>query len=173
MLRGVAAITLPHSEMNDGFKDAALFKAIGGSASTRLAFGYTEDKIKIFLRILSTRSIIGTQIHIRDQVSYVWLTIHTFWMRSATNCRVIRRTTFSTGRSWFNPHLQRCFAFLQTQEYPLPGVAVFQHRRITMQGVGRGVVSSQGSVIFLYGGDRLWRRFDLARSCVMVQEFDS
>jgi hypothetical protein len=35
------------------------------------------------------------------------------------------------------------------------------------------VVAQRASSIFLYEGEGLWRRFDLGRSCIMVQEVES
>jgi len=47
------------------------------------------------------------------------------------------------------------FSFRATREYRLPGVAVFEHRLITIRGVFRGPVVRRGSVIYIYRGDGL------------------
>jgi hypothetical protein len=107
---------------------------------------------------------ITTLIHLRDQVTYVWSTSVAIWIHSATDCHVIRRTTYSAGQSWFNPHLPRCYLFLRIREYRLPGVQVSNHWTTTIRGVGRRVVARWGSVIILYMGDGNWRRFDLDHS---------
>ena len=79
----------------------------------------------------------------------------------------------TAGRSWFDPHLPGRFSLLRTREYRLPGLEVSEHRRITIRGVGRRVAGRGGSLIFLYAGEGLWRRFDLARSCLTAQEVES
>jgi len=97
----------------------------------------------------------------------------TIRIRSATSRRVIQRTSWSTGRGWFNLHLVRHFLFLQTREYPLPGIEISEYRLITIPGVGRGVAPQRGSLIFLYEAEGLWRRFDLARTCLEDQVVES
>jgi len=126
----------------------------------------TEDNLKILLRILSIKklSIISTLIHLRDQAVYVWTTFDTIRIRSATSSQVIRKFAYSIGRSTFNPHLPNGFSFLSTREYRLPGVEVSEHRRVTLRGVGRRVAFRRGSLVYIYIGDRLWKRFNFGRS---------
>jgi hypothetical protein len=124
----------------------------------------TEDDLKILLRILSITTNITSLIHLRDQAVYVWTTLDTIRIRSAMSCRVIRKFTYSVGRSTFNPHLPNCFSFLSTREYRVPGVEVSEHRCTTIQGVGRRVVTRRGDLVCLYLGDGQWRRFNFGRS---------
>jgi hypothetical protein len=138
----------------------------------------TEDDLKILFRILSifkktSYNIPTSLIHLRDQVMYVWSITNTIRIRSETSCWIIRWSCLSSGWSWFNQHLPRRFSCLQTQEYSLPGIEVSEYRRITIHGVGRGLVERRGSLIFLYEGEGLWRRFDSACSCCTVQQVES
>jgi hypothetical protein len=134
----------------------------------------TEDNLKILLRIPSIIKLTITSfIHLLDWATYIWSTLDTVRICSATSFHIFQTTTFSVGRSTFNPHLPSGFSFLQTQEYRLPGVEVFDHRQTTIRGVGRRVVARWGSLIFLSEGDRLWRRFNLGSSCETVQEIES
>jgi hypothetical protein len=105
-----------------------------------------------------------TLIHLRDQAVYVWTTLVTIRIRSATDCPFIQKLAFSVGRSTFNPHLSGGFSFLSTREYRLPGVEVSEHWRVTIQGVRRGGAFQQGSLVFIYLGDGQSRRFDFGRS---------
>jgi len=59
----------------------------------------TEDGLKILLRILFTSIIITTLIHLRDQARYIWSISDAIRIHSATDHHVIRRTSFSVGRS--------------------------------------------------------------------------
>jgi hypothetical protein len=122
----------------------------------------TEDDLKILLRILSIT--ITSLIHLRDQAVYVWTTLDTIRIRSAEECRVIRRFNYSIGRSTFNPHLPIGFSFLSTQRHRLFGTTVHQHRRVTIRGVGRRVAFRRGDLVYIYIGDGSWRRFDFGRS---------
>jgi len=107
---------------------------------------------------------ISSLIHLRDQAIYVWTTLDTIRIRSATDRRVIRRFDFSIGRSLFNPHLPSGFSFLSIRDYRLSGVEVSDHWHTTIQGVGRRVAIRRGSLVFIYLGDGEWRRFDFSRS---------
>jgi hypothetical protein len=44
----------------------------------------------------------------------VWSTLDTVRIHTATNCRVVLKTTLSVGGSKFNPHLPSGFTFLPT-----------------------------------------------------------
>jgi hypothetical protein len=126
----------------------------------------TEDDLKILLRILSILLFltITSLIYLRDQAVYVWTTLDTIRIRSATDCRVIWRFAYSVGRSTPNPHLPSGFSFLLTRQYQLPGVEVSEHRRTTIRGVGRRVAFQRGSLVYIYISDGNWRRFDFGRS---------
>jgi hypothetical protein len=50
---------------------------------------------------------------------------------------------------------------LRVSEYQLSGATVSEYRSITIQGVFRGVIVGQRSLIFVYIGDRCWRRISL------------
>jgi hypothetical protein len=133
----------------------------------------TEDDLKLLLRILYMTTNISTLIHLCDQATYVWLTLLKVRIHSGTNCCTIRRVTLLPGRSVFNPHIPHGFSFLRTREYRSPGLEISEHWVCTIRGVGRRVVARQGSSIFLYEGDSLWRCFDLGYSCRTVQEVES
>jgi hypothetical protein len=62
-----------------------------------------------------------------------------------------------------NPHLRCGVLFLSAREYRLPGAEISQSRRVTLQGIFRGVVIRRRSLIFLYIGDGRWHRFNLER----------
>jgi hypothetical protein len=126
----------------------------------------TEDDLKILLRILSKLLyIISSLIHLRDQAVYVWTTLDTIQILSATDSGVFRRFADAIGRSASNSHLPCSFSFLSTWQYWLRGVEVSEHRRITIWGVGRRVADRWGCLVFIYLGDGNWRRFDFGRSC--------
>jgi len=136
----------------------------------------TEDDLKIWISTLSTLKTnftITTLIQLRDQATYVWLTLATIRICTATGCGIIQTVTCSTGQAMFNRHLRSDFLILRTWKYRLPGAEVLEHQGTTIVGVGRRVVARQGSVIFLSIGDRLWRRLELRRSCSTVQEVES
>jgi len=100
----------------------------------------TEDDLKILLRILSTNFTIASLIHLRDYALYACTPVDIVPICTATSCRTLLQPSLQFGRAPFNSHLPSGFLFLQTQEYRLPGAKVYQHRRITIRGIFRGVV---------------------------------
>jgi len=163
---------LSHLMKGAGNKEPALFKGIRRS-SQRLAYRDSEDGLKILLRILSITFTLSSLSNLRDQATYIWSTLDTIQMHSATHCCIVQRITLSVGRSTFNPHWLTAFSFLQTREYRLHGIAVLEHWLITIRRVGRRVVAWWESLIFLCIGDENWTRFDLGCACVKVQEVES
>jgi len=171
---GVAEkITLSHPEKTAGYKEAMLFEGKGRDIIHKISFQrHRRRSWNIIMnsiyhlplplsstsetRLLMSRSTLGTN-----------------WIRSETCCRTIRRITYSVGQITFNQHLTSGFLFLRTRGYRWPGASVYEYRRITIWGVWRRVVTRWGSWIFLYIGDGHWRRFDLARSGISVQEVES
>jgi hypothetical protein len=129
----------------------------------------TKDDLKIFLRILSTLPLnISSLIHLCDQGFYVWTTVDTIPLCSATNSCVIRRSSYSIGRSTLNPHLRSGFSFLSSREYQLPGIEISEYQRTSIRGVGRRVAFRRNSPTYLYVSDGNWRRFDFGRSWTSV-----
>ena len=146
---------------------------MGGASSTRLAFREHRRR--------SLNIIKNSIYYLNHYYSYppprpgnIWLDNN--WHNPNRLCN--KSSCYSENhlfrwKKLLNPHLPRRFSFVQTQEYRLPGVEVLEHQRTTIQGVGRGVVAHRGSIIFQYEGEGLWRRFDLANSCLTVQEVES
>jgi len=106
-------------------------------------------------------------------VTYGWSTLDTVRICTPTFSHVIPRSDLSIGRRWYNPHLPRRSGLLRTREYGLPGVEISEHWRVNIREVGRGVVTRRRSIVLLYEGESLWRRFDFLRFCYKVQEVES
>jgi hypothetical protein len=125
----------------------------------------TEDDLKILLRIQSIIILNITSLnHLGEKAVYVCTTHGTIRIRSATDCRVIRKFAFSIGRSTSNTHLLSGISFLSTWEYQVPGVEVSKYRCTAIRRVGRSVAVRRGSLVYIYIGDRQLRRFDFGRS---------
>jgi hypothetical protein len=132
----------------------------------------TEDNLRILLRILSiTKSSKSTTIvHHCDQATYVWSILETIRTRTSTDCRVVQGVTLSVRLRWFDIHIPRGYSCLWTQQYRIPGAEAFEHRHITIRGVGRRVIAWRGSLIFHLLRAGFWTRLDLGRSCRIGQE---
>lgn len=139
-LRGIAEMWLSQLTKNEDYKQPALVEGIGGHPSRDQLSEKTNDDLPILFRTLGIFAIITSLVHLRDQAMYVFSTIDTIRISSATSCCAIWRVTFSVGQSSVNPHLPSGVSFLGTREYLLPGVMALQHRRWAMSGVSRLVV---------------------------------
>jgi len=139
--------------------------------SEQVSFQNTEDDLKILLRILSIylpkALIISSLINLRDYPLYAWTQVYTIRIRTASDCRSIRRTAICAARAQFTPHLPGGFSFFAARESRLPGVTVSEHWVTTIRGIFRGPVVRRGSLVFVYRGDGLWYRF---RLCVLVEQ---
>ena len=156
-------ITLSHPERRKlAIKRQRCSKQWIATSSTWLAFRDTEDDLKILFRIPSIANITSL-IHTRDSAGYAWTSLYTSLVHTVEDCQVIWQLAFQIGGAPFHPHVRCDFSFLWAREYRLPGAEISQHRRFTLRGIFRGVVTQQRGVIFVYIGDGLQHRFDLDR----------
>jgi hypothetical protein len=111
-------------------------------------------------------------IHLCDWALYVWTSLHTRWVRTATGFRTIRESSIHVGSAPLNPHLPTGVPFLRRREYWGHGATVFEYRSFTVWRIIPGLVVWRGSLIFVYIGDGHWRRLDLIAHARLVQEVE-
>jgi len=118
---------------------------------------------------------IASLLSTHDWATYPGSSVEWNTVQTATRCRILQQSSFGISSAGFLPYLPCSIAFLQAQEYWLPGADLSQHRQIPKQGIFGGVVVLWGRLIFIYSGDGICHRFDLdalARSSQEVQSLE-